>query len=417
MLSIRFRVAQVILECLLPLRRWHRSGVALAALIAATLPVTCTPDYAECVIKCADDGSCPSGLSCSRGLCTRGGVCDRGPVDARASDAAMPDAMNRADGPSSKEDSSAVVDAHYVDRRQPQLSDREIPDASGKTDAADAHETTDADAHGQREASVRHCNPNGAFGEPRSPGLAFGVGGYSDEGVSLSPDELTAYFASTREDPLGDYHLFVAKRASTADSFDHAEPITGGVNTASTERMPSISPDGRWLFYSDMNDIFLAKRETDTGPFGPGSPVENVNTAQYIEREPFFARDGKSLYFVSDRSTPNSIYVSVLDDSGRFSDPSPVFPSSIHAEAPTLSDDELTMFFQNGSANVSVHRESVAESFSSNQPVLLDSANTLGIKWPEAISRDGCTLYFVAFVVNDAQTFSWRVVKMATRSQ
>jgi hypothetical protein len=69
-----------------------------------------------------------------------------------------------------------------------------------------------------------------------------------DNGMTLTPDERTIIFASTRPNGAGDYDLYRALRAGTDQPFSLPEPLSV-INTSAVETDPSLSPDGQELFF------------------------------------------------------------------------------------------------------------------------------------------------------------------------
>ncbi len=85
------------------------------------------------------------------------------------------------------------------------------------------------------------------------------------------------------------------------------EPVTE-VNTEFHDRMPSISQDGRYLFFSSDrlggkggDDIWFVERDEATGKWGQPQNAGSVNTPK-SEVTPSIHSDGITLYFSSDRT-------------------------------------------------------------------------------------------------------------------
>ena len=78
----------------------------------------------------------------------------------------------------------------------------------------------------------------------------------TDEDPILSLDQLAIYYDSTRD---GDYQLWMATRASTADEFGSATKITSA-NTLGAETDPWISPDSRHLFFASNGTLYQVSR-------------------------------------------------------------------------------------------------------------------------------------------------------------
>src|SRR6185369_564415 len=77
------------------------------------------------------------------------------------------------------------------------------------------------------------CNPTAPFGTPTAVAELNSTA--DDDRLSLSPDELVAYFTSTRAGGMGGYDIYMATRASKSQPFGSIVPV-GGVNTASNDR-------------------------------------------------------------------------------------------------------------------------------------------------------------------------------------
>lgn len=84
------------------------------------------------------------------------------------------------------------------------------------------------------------------------------------------------------------------------------QPITA-LNTPKSEGAPTISADGRWMFFTACDrsdskgscDIYFSRR-TDNGWTTPANISYPVNS-EYWNSQPFFSADGQTLYFVSNR--------------------------------------------------------------------------------------------------------------------
>ena len=75
----------------------------------------------------------------------------------------------------------------------------------------------------------------------------------NDTGITLSDDQLVAYFASDRAGGLGGMDLYRAARATTADPFS-ALTLVAGSNTGANDAAPQLTADGLELFFvSDRN--------------------------------------------------------------------------------------------------------------------------------------------------------------------
>jgi Tol biopolymer transport system component len=121
----------------------------------------------------------------------------------------------------------------------------------------------------------------------------------------FSSDDREMFLMSDRGGGQGGFDLWVSKRAS-ADA-DWGPPANLGpvVNSAKGDYIPSLSADGLELYFasdrSGNNDIYLARRATPTSPWGPPTSLgPNVNSTA-LEYAPSVSSDGLELYFQSGR--------------------------------------------------------------------------------------------------------------------
>ncbi|MEO0731214.1 MAG: OmpA family protein [Bacteroidota bacterium] len=89
------------------------------------------------------------------------------------------------------------------------------------------------------------------------------------------------------------------------DAWQPARRAAERLNTQADEGQPSISPDGRLLFFSSNreggyggNDLYAAARTADGGWSSPQNLGPNLNTKGQ-ESFPFWAADGRTLFFTS----------------------------------------------------------------------------------------------------------------------
>lgn len=269
------------------------------------------------------------------------------------------------------------------------------------TDASTTH-----DAPGDAvDVPAARCNPSAPFGAPVE--MTDLNSGYSDEGATLSPDELTVYFDSSRPGGLGGYDLYVATRAQRTDPFS-APALLAGVNTSANERNPTVTADGLTLYASNgggsMFDTLFATRTSATSSFGSLAAVTGLggsgsNAASVV------LPDGSALYLTSGRSGTYQMYRTVpAGSAGAMEVPTLVTGADLSGSNnnvdPVVTPDELTLYFASfptsGSENIYVaSRTSAAVGFSA--PVELPSLTvSTGIDVPTWVSADNCVLYFTA---------------------
>lgn len=190
-------------------------------------------------------------------------------------------------------------------------------------------------------------------------------------GINSPNDE---YFPSITAD--GETFLFTRKVGLQEDFYisrkvngkwQAAVPIPE-INSAGNEGAPSISADGKMMFFAscinlDGNygapdrkgygscDIFYSENINGkwSKPVNVGPPI---NTANW-ETQPSFSSDGKTLYFVRGivsrgNVKQGDIYMSVLDDSGKFSEPIKLGPNintDEDEESVFIHPDNQTLYF------------------------------------------------------------------------
>ena len=96
----------------------------------------------------------------------------------------------------------------------------------------------------------------------------------ADAAPSISADGLTLFFHSRRGGGRGGNDLYMATRATTSDPFTNVVNLGPLVNTAANETNPSISADGRSLYFNSNRgggfggtDIYVATRASVNDAF------------------------------------------------------------------------------------------------------------------------------------------------------
>jgi Tol biopolymer transport system component len=84
--------------------------------------------------------------------------------------------------------------------------------------------------------------------------------------------------------------------------------VTGGVQSSGSDNRPSITPDGRTIYFDSNRpgtlgdqDLYYATRSGPTGAFGPAVHLTSLSGAGFDAR-PFISRDGLMLTFSSARA-------------------------------------------------------------------------------------------------------------------
>jgi Tol biopolymer transport system component len=154
-------------------------------------------------------------------------------------------------------------------------------------------------------------DPNGTF-ETASP-LASVNSSVLDHLPWPSADELTLYFASERS---GNQDIWRATRTSRADGFGAPAPVTE-LNSSADDNGMTLTGDDRTIIIASKRpngagdyDLYQAVRASTAEPFSTPQPLPGINTSG-METDPSLAPDGQELFFVSARSGETAIWRSL----------------------------------------------------------------------------------------------------------
>ncbi|WP_374164239.1 OmpA family protein [Arcticibacter sp. MXS-1] len=199
-----------------------------------------------------------------------------------------------------------------------------------------------------------------------------------------------------------------------ADGWANATYLSSNINTAAyNEGAQCISPDGLYLFFTGCNrpeglgrcDIYLCRREGKdwSEPFNLGAPV---NTAAW-ESQPSLTADGRSLYFVSNRAGGlggYDIWKTDLLEGGQWSDPVNLGPNvntPFDEHSPFIHPDNNTLYFSSngwpgfGNRDLFFCRKDASGEW--GKPVNLGyPINTAGEESGLVVSADGSTAFFAS---------------------
>jgi Tol biopolymer transport system component len=124
----------------------------------------------------------------------------------------------------------------------------------------------------------------------------------------LSPDGTELFFVAS-VDGSPDADIYVATRKNLTDEFGSARRLNDHVNSSQPEAHVALHPDGCTLIFSSMRqdglgsfDLWAARRASVGLPFGKPVPLHRVNSTK-SETAPCITPDGETLYFLSKDTT------------------------------------------------------------------------------------------------------------------
>jgi hypothetical protein len=146
------------------------------------------------------------------------------------------------------------------------------------------------------------------FGQAKSLGPSINSLGFGDYSPELSLDGLTLYFSSSRPGGLGEADLYVATRESIDDPWDSPQNLGPNVNTEHFEGQPSISANGKTLYWDSNRpdglgdfDIWMATRRSVESSFGPAANAGPEINGPGPEFGAAISQNEKQLFFSSAR--------------------------------------------------------------------------------------------------------------------
>ncbi len=202
--------------------------------------------------------------------------------------------------------------------------------------------------------------------------------------------------------------------------WEAAVPLSENINTLQfNEGAQCISPDGMYLFFTGCNrpdgmgmcDIYVARREGKgwSKPFNIGAPV---NTAGW-ESQPSLSADGRTLYFVSTRKGgygSYDIWKSDLGEGGSWSAPvnmGATINTAYDEYSPFIHPDDQTFYFSSngwpgmGDRDLFISRKDSSGKWKVPQN-LGYPINTYGEESGLTISSNGKTAFFASNKGNGA---------------
>ncbi len=186
---------------------------------------------------------------------------------------------------------------------------------------------------------------------------------YHDYWPSLSADEktmvITVLLPIDKKDPkfFGNRQedFFVSKKIN--GQWSKAKNIGPPLNTKDNEGAQSVMIDGKAMFYTACNreegygmcDLYFSRKKGDR--WSAGVNLQRPINTQASEKQPSISSDGRSLYFASDRQGTKGkldLWVSHLSDQGYWSTPKnlgDVINTEEDDAAPFIHPDGKTLYF------------------------------------------------------------------------
>lgn len=139
-----------------------------------------------------------------------------------------------------------------------------------------------------------------------------------DDYLASVSNQGTLFLQAAYEDSHGDHDLYSCTRRADG-TYEAARNLGGQVNTEASESAPWVSADETFLVYCAFaepgyrggSDLYVSFRQAD-GTWGKGVNLgPDVNTAA-TEKFPSLSADEKYLFFVSDRGAERSYALSDL---------------------------------------------------------------------------------------------------------
>jgi hypothetical protein len=247
------------------------------------------------------------------------------------------------------------------------------------------------------DVDVAACNPTAPFGTP-VPITELNTGGL-EESISLSSDELTAYF-------IRDKSLYLATRDTKEHPFAPSSVgLVANANHTGTTHNVAVTHDGQVLY---------AVSTIESGPkiFFSGQTVSGFATPSKVSgpsgdfygSNPYLNVQKSIVYYnfptTGDGGGPNdALYTAAIYAPGAFGQPQIIMElwSRKGDRSPVLSADQKTLYFasrRGGEENIYVStRGSIGAVWGT--PTVVTEVSTFATDAPSWLSDDGCRLYLV----------------------
>lgn len=230
---------------------------------------------------------------------------------------------------------------------------------------------------------------------------------------ALTADGQTIIFTRVID---GNEDFFISTKKD--NEWQKAQPLSNKINTPNfNEGAQSISPDGKYLFFTGCNrpdglgrcDIYVSRKEG----LDWGKPINlgKVINSPYWDSQPSISPDGNTLYFVSNRPGGiggYDIWKSNLTEEGQWTEPvnlGPKINTPYDENTPFMHADGKTLYFSSdgwpGLGNKDVFYSRIDEKGEFSIPINLGyPINTFHEEIGLIVSADGTEGLFSANLVN-----------------
>jgi len=197
------------------------------------------------------------------------------------------------------------------------------------------------------------------WGVPVNLGPTVNTSGY-DITPCISSDGLELYFMSDRPGTSGGGYLWMTKRVTRNDNWGPPVNLPRFFSGGTYENSPAISSDGLDLYLRDgghdNSDLWMISRSSVSGPWGQLMNLGPTVNSPVYDSDPSISSDGRMLFFASERwgggvggkdiwvarrATPD-------DDWGAPVNLGPDVSTPGNERGPSISADGFTLYFQSG---------------------------------------------------------------------
>ena len=176
----------------------------------------------------------------------------------------------------------------------------------------------------------------------------------------ISRDGLSLYFASDRAGGFGGFDIWVSQRPSVNDPWGEPQNLGPNINTPSVENSPTLSPDGRRLYFQSDRpggfgdlDLYVSERHSKRDDLAWQAATNlgsNVNTSFNENGASLFEDDetgATTLYFNSNRPGVggSDVYASRINDD---EEEETLEPAVLVPELSTADNDGSPVFRRDG---------------------------------------------------------------------